>query len=350
MKITADSDHLCDEDRNRAIERGVDFLYHTACDPENFEAYGFDFVSCFYGIAVTAGQPALRTRARKVCLELARTWRSMHPRLPTEIDADDLSQFLIATDAADRIGLPDRTMRQQIRRAAKQFRAEDYFWFDPTREPPPDDVPDDCECGAANSRGNVVCDSCQEPLTVISRYEVWLLALIRTFRGDSYGVSLGARHTDVLRWLPHMRPYPRAESPSYADFIWSIYAVTHVIYTLNDYGVYQLSRDWLADEYEFLATQVEAVIEMDDVETVGEMLDALKTFDLSSKNRVIGLGEAFVLSRQHPDGSWGDLEAEDIYERYHPTITAIDGLRPHAWRPASLRSAHVRRLLEVALR
>lgn len=39
---------------------------------------------------------------------------------------------------------------------------------------------------------------------------------------------------------------------------------------------------------------------------------------------------------QNADGSWGDVEAEDIYDRYHPTLTAVDGLRDYAWTKKAL--------------
>jgi hypothetical protein len=345
MQRVTDQNHLRPGDRTLAIRRGLEFLYRMACDAENFEAYGFDLVSCFYGIFSTATEGCLRARAHTVCLELARKWRETHPTLPAEIDADDLSQFVIATDAADRIGLPDLSLKTEIRRAAKRFRPEDYYWFDPRVEPPPLDVPEECECGVDNRRGANSCVTCGRPLTMMSRYEVWLVALIRTYFGDSYGVNLGARYVDALKWLPFMRPYKRAESEPDEDFYWSAYAITHVVYTLNDYGVYRLLPEWLPDEFDFLVTQLPAVIAEDDAETAGEMLDSLKALGLTSKDPCIRMGEAFVLSRQNPDGSWGDMEADDIYERYHPTLTAIDGLREHAWHSAELRSHHVTSLL-----
>jgi hypothetical protein len=40
----------------------------------------------------------------------------------------------------------------------------------------------------------------------------------------------------------------------------------------------------------------------------------------------------YLLATQNADGSWGDAEAKDIYRRYHPTWTAIDGLRDYKWK------------------
>jgi squalene cyclase len=65
---------------------------------------------------------------------------------------------------------------------------------------------------------------------------------------------------------------------------------------------------------------------------VGEFLDSLKAFGLSDAHPVMRPGIDYLLSRQNPDGSWGDLDGEDIFARFHATWTAIDGLRDYAWR------------------
>jgi hypothetical protein len=59
-----------------------------------------------------------------------------------------------------------------------------------------------------------------------------------------------------------------------------------------------------------------------------------------------GTAMDYLLATQNPDGSWGDVEAEDIYDRYHPTWTAIDGLREYAWRGERLQSPRLMRLLD----
>ena len=332
-------------ERKRAIERGLEFVYRTACDPENFDDYGFDYLFCFNWMYSTSRDLYLRKMALEMGQERARFWRDTHPAVPSDVDADTITHFVFATDAADRLGLPDRGIKQQIRRAAKHFRAQDYFWFDPCIEEPPTNVPESCECGTDNSRGSTVCRRCRKKLTMMSRYEVWLVALIRSYIGERYGVILGARYAEVLQWLPSMRPYCGPEKGPYPDFIWAIYAVTHIVYTLNDYGVYSLLPCWLPHEFEFLKKHLHEAIAMDDPETMGEILDSLRSFGLTPKHSLIRKGEDFILSRQNPDGSWGDTDVDDIYERYHPTIAAIGGLNQHAWRGIGLSVQGVRPLL-----
>jgi hypothetical protein len=164
----------------------------------------------------------------------------------------------------------------------------------------------------------------------MSRYEVWLVAIIRSYLGERYGVKLGASYADAVKWLPAMRPYPPL-SRGYEDFIWALYAVTHVVYTLNGYSTYKLSPRWLPEEFEFLKSSLDDLIKLGDADAVGETLDSLKSFGLSDRHPLIRRGLSFLLSTQNTDGSWGDVDAEDAYDRYHPTLTAVNGLRDYAW-------------------
>ena len=74
---------------------------------------------------------------------------------------------------------------------------------------------------------------------------------------------------------------------------------------------------------------------MHDPETMGEFMDTLKSFGLKDSDPVIRSGMDFLLSTQNADGSWGDPKTDDIYLRYHPTWTAIDGLRDYKWKRRS---------------
>ena len=128
------------------------------------------------------------------------------------------------------------------------------------------------------------------------------------------------------------------------EFDNSLYLITHIIYTLNEYSKYRLRPEWLPHEYEFLKSNLRHSIALDDPESLGEFMDTLKSFGLREADPLLRDGTEFLLSRQNPDGSWGNMRARGIYSRYHPTWTAIDGLRDYAWRgegvsyPEALRS------------
>jgi hypothetical protein len=323
-------------DRKQAIERGVRFIYRTACDLKNFADFGEDYLWCLYSIGATSRDPALARLALTMGRERAAVWQRQHPALPANTNADEISNLLFGAYAAEQLGLPDPVLKEQIRRAAPVHPVVDYLAFDPTREPPPGDVPYPCRrCSKMSPRGATICRHCGARLTMRSRYDILCDALVVTYTGDRYGVTLGAPYSAVIRWLPGMRPYRGREggaNPEYTDIL---YAVTHVVYTQNDYSLYRLSPRSLPDEFAYLKANLADAIVLHDPETMGEFLDCLKSFGLKGSDPLIRTGTEYLLSTQNPDGSWGDMKTDDIYLRYHPTWTAVDGLRDYKWKAAS---------------
>ena len=332
--------------RDRAVKFGLEFIYQTACNPEHFSVYGSDFLSCFYWISATSSDPELRALARSLGIERAREWRREHTAAPPSAGPDDITDLVFGNDAAQRLGVYNSDLKPQLRKLAASYSANDYFFFDPTVEPPSGDVPLECSCGAANSRGAKLCGQCRRRLVMMSAYWVWLNAITIAYAGERHGTRLGASLSSVLKWRPVMSPYPKARPliPG-GDSYWAIYAVTHLIYALNSYSLHRLSPDWLPAEVRFLKESINCVIAAGDPETLGEILDALKSFGYSEKDPLIEKGLRYLLSSQNADGSWGDPEAKDIYERYHSTWTAIDGLREYAWPGKRLSFQNLRSLL-----
>lgn len=338
--------NTADAERARASRRGLKFIYEVACEPEHFAQFGSDLVSCFYFVAETSLDPVLSRTARRMGRERARQWRRERPALPAGADVETILDFIHGSHSADCLGLPDTQLKEQIRREVARFDARDYLSFDPRVEPPPADVPDACAgCDYWNERGRKRCRKCRRQLKYFTRYAVWCDALMRTYAGEVYGVTAGGRYADVLRWQPSMHPYRGREDDRNADFYDAVYAVTHIVYTLNDYDLYQLSPRWLPAEFDFMKASVRDAIALDDAEMLGEILDALKAFKLTDDHPLIREGMDYLLACQNADGSWGDPEHEWIYARYHPTWTAIDGLRAHTWRGTRLRFPEVKPFL-----
>jgi len=92
-----------------------------------------------------------------------------------------------------------------------------------------------------------------------------------------------------------------------------------------------LRPEWLPDEYAFLKNNLRQAIKDGDPETMGEFLDTLKAFGMTERDPLIQEGMAFVLARQHADGSWGERDGKDPYTPYHSTWTAINGLMEYGW-------------------
>jgi hypothetical protein len=331
-------------DRRRAVESGMYYIYQIACDEKSFEEWGHDLLCCFCCVATTSADPGLRRLARKMGKERAVRWREGHSEVPADADAETIAHLVFGSDAADRLGVRDEGMRRRIRRAAKLFTAKEYYSFDPSIEPPPDNVPGYCDCGLYNSRGRKICRRCRSELQTISRYGVWIDALTRSYVGERYGVRLGAPFADVIKWVPHMRPY-QGRDDNNPDFYDAVYAVTHIVYTLNDYSKYKLSPKFLSEEFEFLKANMKEAIATEDPEMMGEFLDSMRAFGLDETDPLIQKGVDFLLAEQNPDGSWGETSLEDVYGNYHPTWTAVDGLREYRWRREGLSFPELKPML-----
>jgi hypothetical protein len=163
------------------------------------------------------------------------------------------------------------------------------------------------------------------------RYSVYQDALITTYSGEVAGIRLGAPYQQVLRWAPEMRPYPSLGPHNSEEYFEGVYAATHLVYTYNHYSQYRVSADCFPQELAYLKANLRKAAEQKDAETMGEYLDSLRAFGLTLDDPLIRTGFEYLLSSQNPDGSWGDPHDPDPYGRYHPTWTAIDGLRDYRW-------------------
>ena len=336
--------HYSGQDRDAAIERGLQFIHRIASNPEYFDRWGHDLLFCFYGVANTSKNPKLRELARKMGRERALAWRHDHPDPPTD-DADELYIYVMGAQAAEKFLGPDRRLRYRVQTAANHFSAIDFMGFDAHLEPPPADLPERCpKCNHKNPRGATVCQKCQTALTFRDPYDVWLDALVETYSGDAYGVKLGASYPDALQWISKMRPYPPPADEDALDNV--TYAITHVVYTLNDYHKYRLSPAWLPQEFKYLRTNIAEAERYEDPEILGEFMDTLRAFGEDESSPEIRAGMDYLLSHQNPDGSWGEMDDSDIYTRYHTTWTAIDGLREYSYRGERLRLPQMLPLLQ----
>jgi hypothetical protein len=252
--------------------------------------------------------------------------------VPQDAGPFEVADLVFGHDPAERLGAPDAAMGAELRAAAAKFSAVDYLYFDPAKEPPPSDVPAECEkCGHQNARGATVCSRCNAKLEMRARYDLFQDALITAYTGDRAGIMLGARFADVIKWLPVMRPYPPRQPKHNYEYYSGVYTATHVVYTNNDYSQLMLPRDCFAPEMEHLRATLQHAVTDHDAETMGEYLDSLRAFGIGFEDPAIRRGFEFLLSVQNHDGSWGDVHDPDIYGRYHPTWTSVDGLRDYRW-------------------
>ncbi|HEY3835430.1 MAG TPA: hypothetical protein VGL72_02610 [Bryobacteraceae bacterium] len=335
-------------DRTRSMMRALEYIHRSANVPANFEQEDCDYVYCFYSIAATAKDPQLRVAAVHIAPFYAREWARARSVVPANANADKICHLTFGWLPAALLGENDSHIKPQLVRAAARFPAEDYILFDPAKEPPPSDIPAPCDTDHyRNPRGAKVCKKCGRALTMKSKYEVWLDALIISYSGDRYGVRLGGSYRDVLKWLPQMRPYPEPGQVSQGLFLDVLYALTHVVYTLNDYGRYRLPHDLLPQEFAYLKRNLGQAIAMHDPETMGEFLDALKSFGLNESDPVIQEGMTYILDTQRADGTWSPPDEKDYYTLYHSAWCAIDGLKDCRYEREGISFPELRPMIEA---
>ena len=304
--------------QREACLRGLRFIHRHSQEGENFDDWDGDYLWCFYCISATSADPELRALALDLGSQCARRWMAAQDELPLLADAGEVAYYVSLLHESRLFGVDHPRLTRHVRQAIPRFTAREYLGFDPLREPPP-------------------------ALPGRSRYDVWLDALVSAYTGEGFGTPLGAPYADVLRWLPEMRPYRGAEEGSNPEFRDIVLAITHLIYTLNDYGRYRLSPEWLPQEYAFLRSNLKEPLVAGDAELLGEFMDSLRSFGVAESDSALSGGVEYLLSSQNQDGSWGDVRHPDPHTRYHTVWTAIDALREYTWSERAVWPEAVRR-------
>src|ERR1700730_10644561 len=103
--------------------RAIEYIDRSAHDPKNFVDQGSDYLYCFYSIASTAQDSALRTAAERMGREGAKRWAKTSSKLPDKAGADDIADLVFGWFAASHLGQSDDRIKAEIRRAAARFSA-----------------------------------------------------------------------------------------------------------------------------------------------------------------------------------------------------------------------------------
>ena len=293
-----------------AVKRALRLLYKLSKHKSTFTQYAGHLLLAFYFIGSTTADPAISRQALSMGRERARQWNKHHRRSRQALDKRTVLPEVFASYAAHQLGLRQDRYRQQLQSVIDEFTFRELLGFDPS------------------------------PGTARLRHEEWYCALIATYFCERHGIRLGASHLDVLRLLPGLRPYPRPGSRNYRD---CIYAITHVVYTLNDYNRVPLSPRWLPLELQFLEASMKWALDKGEADTIGEIIDSLAAFGLADTHPLMLKGRTFLVEHQRRDGGWGD--EHDEYGRFHTVWTGIDGLRDYKWDRSGRGKARIRRAL-----
>jgi hypothetical protein len=296
--------------------RALGFLAEYALGDACWAECPAEVAYMFFHLATRSRQGDFTRRARSLSRRSATRWLAEYPRMPARTPPDEaLFGYAYGAYTASRVGLDTRALRRDLSAGASAIRARELFGFDPRREAPP--APD-----------------------------AWMSAMVATHIAEGVGMRLRWTLRDTARWRHAMQPYPRPRARRLSATGWDAFsAVTHLVYVLSDYNLSQLPRAPFEPEAQFLRAGCEVAIRDDDVEGMGEALDALMALGEPETDPLLARARARILALQNRDGSWG-LRTDAPYTRLHKTWTALDGLTRYGRRkvvrprlPQSVRTA-----------
>jgi hypothetical protein len=317
------------------ILKGIEFVESFSRKQTYLKAYAADFLFFFIHIANSTDDHELGQLALLKGGKVARRWRKFQT-VPRKTTA--LIHTIIAEQAAHDLGCIDLEFRERLQSKLTLERVIEMLGFDPSKQAPPADLTDDCQhCNYENLGNRVFCFSCRKKLDKLSRYDVWLNAIVVTHHLNIHQMVGGHLFKSTLKWMDKMRPYP-TENISLQDEAWEAsYAITHVIYALTNYSLRQVKPTGLKAEFAHLKKACRQARECGDLDLLGECIDGLRSFSQSSDLALIDSSIRYMLGCQNSDGSWGDIK-HPAHRRMHTTWTVIDAIRSYSWKepPVSL--------------
>ncbi len=275
----------------RALEFLSDYALRDAC----WSACAPDVAYMFFHLATRSKQGQFTRTARTQAKRAARRWLGDHTRLPPRTAAEEvIFGYAYGACTATGLGLDTRALRRDLSGWARTVKPRSIFGFDPRREPPP---------GA----------------------DEWQYAMVGTHIAEGVGMRLGWSVRDVAAWRRVMLPYPRPKRRLTKAAESAFYAVTHLVYVLNDYNLHSLPRARFLPEVEFLRAACAIAIAGDDLEGMGEAIDVLLALGEPHDDPLLVRARRRILATQNRDGSWG-RRGDEPYTRLHKTWVALDGL------------------------
>ena len=271
--------------KRRAIIKGLDFLLsmgETLFRNETLSSkHGADVLLPFYVPTSKAAASPEERHALKVALRLAAEWRSRAAKvvkLPPSIPPSELLDMMQGLYSLECLGLSEPVLREQLFEKSANYGAVDFLKYDPKLGEPAANLREACMCGAKPAAGAAECPKCKRPTVPMSKFDVWLEALVWSFHGCRMRIGLGACFFDVLRQVCHAfgRLYPQREALCEKDKHYLTYALTHVIYALNNFDERSLPPSLFPAEVpSYLREQMKHAIRADDPDLAGELLDCL---------------------------------------------------------------------------
>ncbi|KAH8076449.1 amino acid transmembrane transporter [Aureococcus anophagefferens] len=321
--------------RRKAVLNGLDAIFAMATEEKNFEHFGNDMVQCFFDVATVTGDP-VRSRALMYVEQLAQRWRhgvvarGWRHSATLRPSPQNILETVVGIYCMERVGVSSHKLKEDVKRAvdcAGEYAAPDgeppllpygpvdYLGWDPARCPggPPDDVPEVLS-GETASKYRTLCNS-----------------LIHSYYAERASVDIGCAYAEVLAHLRTLRPYRGPADLPWDAYVDQCYLVTHVVFTLNNWGELALEPDLLPHEHAFIKEHIGIAIRERDVHLVGEYVECLRCFGATDADASVQLGITFLLNAQDQATHRWDVDM-DAYTSYHATMVASQALLAHSFR------------------
>ena len=265
--------------RIKAVRRGVDFIFNLVngklnIDGSNdkdrlFRDHGADAIQCFNDIACASGEP-IKRMALMYSEQLTDRFKHYVDEMGWKIEKEptpaEVVDAIASVYALESTSVTHAYKAEIVRFCVhlSSYCASDYFGWDVRGSPPPSNgVPELCmKCGscsvAQNTRGSFnensspICSKCNENLSLLTRQRALCNALVYLYYANRVGVKLGADFKDALKWLPEVRPYKGPHQLDWNEYVDQCYLVTHVVFTVSEWGALRLDKELLPHEYYFL--------------------------------------------------------------------------------------------------
>ncbi len=275
---------------NDALAAGVHWLLARAHRTGAFELS--DLQQVFLILQESARDPALRRLAAKEGPRLATRFLRMAPKPRTTSPMEQLFDHAAGTYFAQRFGVKPSTRYRKDLRAA--FRGLQAVRLKRHRK-------------AANPARDLLDD------------------LVDLYFPYKLGLNTPHRYVDIVTRAAR---YPflmlDGETPNQLED--RMYLATHIVYVLSDFNESLLQERSLKRVVRFLERAGRVYLAARDVETLGEVGDALKIVGRDYSDPLLRRVVALLLRGQNADGSWGNMKDTDAYRRYHTTWTCFNGL------------------------
>lgn len=314
--------------RRRAVMSGLDAIFSLSSDPQNFDQFGNDAIQCFYDVARVTEDP-VRANALMFVEQLARRWRhrvlARGWRSSGRPTPQQVLEAIVGLYCLERVGVSAPKLKEDVLHAVrltgpdaddalKPYSAKDYFGWDPINDT---HVPE----GVAEVLSG-------ESVTV---YRTLCNSLIHAFYAERAMIDVGCKYSDVLRKVATLRPYKSAGELSWESYVDQAYLITHVVFTLNNWGELALEPELLPHEHLFIRENIGVAVRERDAHLVGEYVECLRAFGATDSDPLVQLGMAFLLRAQDPATHRWDT-AGDAYTSYHATMVACQALLVHTHR------------------